>query len=108
MTSPRLTQKKVVVFGASGGLGSRLWQYAYHEGAELTLFTRSKDALGEVPATVRVVEGDALDQLVPRGRALQVLHKICLQLAPARAQPGPGRRGLDRTYADGIGPSRTG
>lgn len=54
---------KVIVFGATGGLGQWTWKAAMQAGHDVVAFVRSPHKLGPPPATghLEVVQGDVMD-----------------------------------------------
>ena len=52
---------RVIVFGATGKTGERVWRKALEEGHEVTAFGRSVERLAEAAPTLRTFKGDVLD-----------------------------------------------
>lgn len=55
---------KVIVFGATGGLGQHVWRYAVDAGHDVVVYVRSPHKLDQTDprhASITVVEGDVMD-----------------------------------------------
>lgn len=66
---------KVIVFGATGGLGQHVWRGAIDEGHEVVAFVRSPGKLDATDARysrIHVIQGDAMD-----GKAIRAAAEGC-------------------------------
>lgn len=52
---------KLIVFGATGGVGQHVWKHGLEQGHEVTAFTRSPGKV-DPGAGVRIAQGDVMDR----------------------------------------------
>ena len=57
-----MTKKKIIIFGASGSLGKVIVEQALEKRHTVTAFTRTPSNMTLQSSTLRVVQGDVLDQ----------------------------------------------
>lgn len=80
---------KVVIFGATGSVGSHLVEQALGQGHDVTVFVRDSAKLGDARAEVRVVRGDVMDAAAVEGAVAGQDAVLC--------SLGAGRKGEVRS-----------
>ena len=93
---------KLIVFGASGRTGKLLLELGVNAKHEMTAFVRTPAKLGNVPAGVKVVQGDGQDaRVVEEAMAGQDGALIAVGMANPR-QAGTVREDVSRNVISGL------
>ncbi len=80
---------KVIIFGATGSVGSHVVEQALAQGHDVTAFVRDPAKLGEARAEIRIVQGDVMDAAAVEGSVAGQDAVLC--------SLGAGRKGVVRS-----------
>lgn len=92
---------RVIVFGASGGVGRAAVEQAAAAGHEVTAFVRDPSTLS-APEGVPVVQGDALDEAAVRGALAGQDAVLCCLGSRAGLKPSDELERMATVVADGM------